>query len=68
MTRPEYGNMILAIDPGFAAGCKMCVLDEGGNPIMFDKIFLRSPEKSAQALEKILKKYQLTTIVVGNGT
>ena len=29
MTRPEYGHTILAIDPGFHAGCKMAVLDTG---------------------------------------
>jgi len=28
MTRPEYGKKILAIDPGFNAGCKMAILDE----------------------------------------
>lgn len=29
MTRPEYGKTILAIDPGFHAGCKIVVLDAG---------------------------------------
>jgi transcriptional accessory protein Tex/SPT6 len=28
MTKPEYGNKILAIDPGYKAGCKMAILDE----------------------------------------
>lgn len=68
MTRPEYGNTILTIDPWFAAGCKMCILDTGWNPIFFDKIFLRNPEKSILTLSAILKKYTLTTIVVWNGT
>jgi transcriptional accessory protein Tex/SPT6 len=28
MTKPEYGKKILAIDPGYKAGCKMAILDE----------------------------------------
>jgi hypothetical protein len=28
MTKPEYGKKILAIDPGYAAGCKMVILDD----------------------------------------
>jgi hypothetical protein len=27
MTKPEYGKNILAIDPGYAAGCKIAFLD-----------------------------------------
>jgi uncharacterized protein len=27
MSRPEYGKTILAIDPGYRAGCKMCIID-----------------------------------------
>lgn len=68
MTRPEYGKTILAIDPWFHAGCKMTVLDAGGNPVLFDKIFLRSPESAIQTLKNILAKYPIDTIVVGNGT
>jgi len=68
MTRPEYGHTILAIDPGFHAGCKMTVLDTGGNPILFDKIFLRSPESALLTLKKTLEKFPIDIIVVGNGT
>ena len=68
MTKPEYGKTILAIDPGFHAGCKIVVLDEGGNPIHFDKVFLRSPDQTLMTLKKILSSYPITTIVVGNGT
>ncbi len=68
MTRPEYGKTILAIDPGFRAGCKMTILDIGGNPILFDKIFLSSKESSATKIQSLLKKYPIDLIVVGNGT
>jgi len=64
MTKPEYGNTILAIDPGFHAGCKICILDNGGNPTHFDKIFLRSPEQAILTLKKLLEKYPIDTVVV----
>ncbi len=68
MTKPEYGHTILAIDPWFHAGCKMAVLDTGGNPIHFDKIFLRSPDSALITLKKLLEKYPIDIIVVWNGT
>jgi len=68
MTKPEYGKTILAIDPWFHAGCKMTVLDDWWNPILFDKIFLRSPDQALVTLKKILSSYPIDTIVVWNGT
>ena len=68
MTKPEYGKTILALDPGFSAGCKMCVLDAGGNPIFFDKIFLHNKAKSQMTLKQIFAKYPIDVIVVWNGT
>ena len=68
MTKPEYGKTVLALDPWFSAGCKLCVLDAGGNPIFFDKIFLHNTTKSQEKLSQIIKKYAIDTIVVGNGT
>jgi len=68
MTRPEYGKTILAIDPGFHAGCKIVVLDAGWNPTHFSKVFLRSPDQAIVTLKKILSSYPIDTIVVGNGT
>ena len=40
MTKPEYGKNILAIDPGYAAGCKIAFLDNLWNPLDFTKIYL----------------------------
>jgi len=68
MTKPEYGKTILAIDPWFHAGCKMTVLDTGWNPVLFDKIFLRSPDQALLKLKNILSSHPIDTIVVGNGT
>jgi len=68
MTKPEPGKTILAIDPGFRAGCKITVLDAGSNPLMFDKIFLHSPSSAEQKLKDILKKYPIDAIIIWNWT
>ena len=68
MTKPEYWNIILAIDPWFHAGCKIAVLDTGGNPISFNKIFLRSSDQAIKILEKILWDYAINKIIIWNGT
>lgn len=68
MTRPEYGKTILAIDPGYRAGCKMCVIDTLGNPVAFDKMFLHEMENARAKLAGIFKKHSIDVVVVGNGT
>ncbi len=68
MSKPEYGKNILAIDPWFRAGCKMAVLDTGGNPVAFDKIFLHSADDATKKLKKLLSSGKIDTVIVGNGT
>lgn len=68
LTKPEYGKSILAIDPGYAAGCKICILDNLGNPLAFSKIFLHKEELAKNELSNLLKKYDVDVIIVGNGT
>ncbi len=68
MTRPEYGKTILAIDPGYRAGCKICIIDPIGNPIAFDKIFLHEMENARVKLKKIFagqEKSPLTPLTKG---
>ncbi len=68
MTKPEYGKKILAIDPGYKAGCKMAVLDELGNPLKFDKIFLHQRDLSISKLKNIIAKDKPGVIIIWNGT
>lgn len=68
MTKPEYGKTILAIDPGYRAGCKMCIIDPIGNPVSFDKMFLHEMENARAKLASIFKNHSIDTIVIGNGT
>jgi protein Tex len=64
MTKAEYGKKILAIDPGYKAGCKMAVLDEFGNPVKFDKIFLHQKDLSIAKLKTIITKDKPGVIIV----
>lgn len=68
MTKPEYGKNILAIDPGFASGCKMAILDPLGNPLEFDKIFLHKKSSAKALLQLWIKKHNIQVVIIGNGT
>lgn len=68
LTKPEYGKKILAIDPGFAAGCKIAFLDELGHPLDFTKIFLHNATTAKKTLENFLRSHSPDVIIVGNGT
>ncbi|EKE27259.1 MAG: hypothetical protein ACD_3C00232G0005 [uncultured bacterium (gcode 4)] len=68
MTKPEYGKVILAIDPGYRAWCKICIIDKLWNPISFDKIYLHEPENFLSKLNQIFKKNQIDAVVIWNGT
>ncbi|MCP4522626.1 MAG: S1 RNA-binding domain-containing protein [Candidatus Gracilibacteria bacterium] len=68
MTKPEYGKNILAIDPGFASGCKIAVLDALGKPLEFSKIFLHAGERAKAFLKKWISQYNIEVIIIGNGT
>jgi uncharacterized protein len=46
MTKPEYGKRILAVDPGYRVGCKLVAIDELGNPLEFDKIYLHEADSA----------------------
>jgi uncharacterized protein len=69
---PVRDRRVLAIDPGFKSGCKMVALDEFGNVLGHDTFFLvGKPERREEAKQKIatlIDQFQLTAIVIGNGT
>ncbi len=69
---PLAGKRLLAIDPGFRTGCKIAVLDEMGNCILNDVVYVTGPaEKRAatrQKLADLLKEHNCQTIAIGNGT
>lgn len=68
MTKPEKAKSILAIDPGFRVGCKLCVINEMGNPVAFDKIFLFEETKAKFKLKDLITTHGVDVVVIGNGT
>lgn len=69
---PLKGRIVLGFDPGFYNGCKLAVIDETGKMLTVEKIYpFRKEgeiEKSKDSLLKLIKKYDVKTIAIGNGT
>ncbi|MCB2203050.1 RNA-binding transcriptional accessory protein [bacterium] len=73
LTQPPLADqVILAIDPGFRTGSKIAVLDANGKLLETGTIYPHPPQKKkAEALrdiEKWIAQYDVTLIVIGNGT
>ncbi len=69
---PLRDKVVLAIDPGFRTGCKLAVLDEIGNLKDYGTIYPTEPrndiEGSKKVLKKLIDKYGVEVISIGNGT
>ena len=68
---PLVNQVILGLDPGYKTGCKLAVIDENGNYLASDVIYLLSKKQEEQSGQKVLsliKKYKITAIAIGNGT
>ena len=72
MVPPVKGARIISIDPGFRTGCKVAVLDETGKLKAYTTVFPTEPKKDIKGtqatLKKLAEKYNINTIVIGNGT
>jgi uncharacterized protein len=68
---PVRQRRVLAIDPGFKSGCKLCALDEFGELLANDVIHLvGSDEKKQQGrarLVELIRQHQLKLVAIGNG-
>ena len=66
------GQVVLGWDPAFRTGCKLAVVDATGKVLDTVVIFPTAPQnKVAEAkavLKKLIAKYHITLISVGNGT
>ena len=64
--------MVLGWDPAFRTGCKLAVVDATGKVLDTKVIFPTAPqnkvEESKAELKKLIKKYNVDLISVGNGT
>lgn len=72
MVPPVKGARIISIDPGYRTGCKVAVLTETGKLVAYTTIYPTEPKNDVKGTEAVLKKlidkYRINTIVIGNGT
>ena len=69
---PLGQKRVMGIDPGFRTGCKVVCLDAQGNLLHHEAIFPHPPinkrMESAMSIQKLIQKYQIEAISIGNGT
>ena len=69
---PIAGKVVLGWDPAFRTGCKLAVVDATGKVLDTKVIYPTAPqnkvEEAKAELKKLIKKYNVDLISVGNGT
>ena len=69
---PIAGKVVLGWDPAFRTGCKLAVVDSTGKVLDTKVIYPTAPqnkvEEAKAELKRIIKKYNVDLISVGNGT
>lgn len=74
MQPPITGQVVLGWDPAFRTGCKLAVVDPTGKVLGTTVIYPTAPttpakiKASKDLLKKIIPKYHITLISLGNGT
>ncbi len=72
MQPPIAGQVVLGWDPAFRTGCKLAVVDATGKVLDTKVIFPTAPQfkvdEAKAEVKKLIKKYGITLISVGNGT
>lgn len=69
---PITGHVVLGWDPAFRTGCKLAVVDATGKVLDTTVIYPTAPQnkvtEAKTVLKKLIRKYNVTLISVGNGT
>lgn len=72
MQPPIAGQVVLGWDPAFRTGCKIAVVDPTGKVLDTTVIYPTAPqnkvEEAKAVIKKLIEKYQITLISLGNGT
>ena len=74
MQPPISGQVVLGWDPAFRTGCKLAIVDATGKVLDTTVIYPTAPTTPAkiaaakETLKKLIKKYNVTLISLGNGT
>ncbi len=69
---PIAGKVVLGWDPAFRTGCKLAIVDATGKVLDTKVIYPTAPqnkvEEAKAELKRLIKKYHVDLISVGNGT
>ena len=69
---PIAGKVVLGWDPAFRTGCKLAVVDPTGKVLDTKVIYPTAPQNKVEEakadLKRLIKKYNVDLISVGNGT
>ncbi len=72
MQPPIHGQVVLGWDPAFRTGCKLAVVDATGKSLYTIVVFPTAPqnkvEETKQIVKKLIDRYKITLIAIGNGT
>ena len=74
MQPPIAGQVVLGWDPAFRTGCKLAVVDPTGKVVDTTVIYPTAPttpqkiQAAKDTLKKLIAKYNISLISVGNGT
>ena len=69
---PVNDRRILAVDPGYRSGCKLVALDQFGNVLAHDVIYLIGKadrkEEARRIVTELIERCMLSVVTIGNGT
>lgn len=69
---PIKDKVVMALDPGYKAGCKIAIIDQTGKTLDTTVIYFTvNPKKTEiekEELKRLIDKYNVDIIAVGNGT
>lgn len=72
LAAPLGQKRVMAVDPGFANGCKTACLDAQGNLLHHEIVYPHPPRNKRReadaAMMRMVKAYQVEAMAVGNGT
>lgn len=72
MQPPIVGQVVLGWDPAFRTGCKLAVVDGTGKVLDTTVVYPTEPQnkvvETKKVVAKMIEKYGITLISVGNGT
>lgn len=72
LSAPLGQKRVMAVDPGFANGCKIACLDAQGNLTHHEIIYPHPPkchrDQSTAAIKRMVAKFGIEAVAIGNGT